>query len=795
MEAYCMKCKEKRTINNPQPTFTASGTPATMGVCPVCGTRLYRMGKTEAHAGLVPPEVKPRSRSNKAKKGNLKRKGCLVIVESPAKARTVGRYLGKGYTVCASIGHVRDLLRSKLSVDVENDFKPQYRVPNDKRKIVKAIKADAAKAKEIYLATDPDREGEAIAWHLMEAAEIEPGRARRVVFHEITRSAIEKAFENPRSIDMNLVDAQQGRRILDRLVGYNLSPLLWAKVRGHLSAGRVQSAALRIIVDREREISDFIAEEYWTIDAEFLQPENPPAFKARMIQIDGESSKPSSKAVIDELLKELGKEKFQISKVKRGSRQRKPGAPFTTSTLQQDASRRLGYTARRTMAIAQQLYEGINLGEGGPSGLITYIRTDSTQVSIQTQAAAREVIKTLFGEIYLPEKPPIYKTRARGAQEAHEAIRPTSVDRSPKDIQGFLSREQFKLYSLIWKRFVASQMKPAVYDTLTIEVEGKSTEHFTLFRVSASSIRFAGFLEVYGDKLSTNGRDSKNGRNVENGQKNGREKLEAHMAQLPDLAIGDLVILEELYPEQHFTQPPTRYTDATLIKTLEEYGIGRPSTYAPILTTIQQRGYVERQRKNLVPTEIGITVNDLIVGHFADVVDLQFTARMENEFDEIANGKRSWVEVIRAFYGPFEEELRRAVEQMPEMKAEPVKIDRNYPKCKNPLVIRHGRYGKFIGCSNFPECHYTEPLLEKIGVSCPKCGGEIIKRRTRKGRIFYGCESYPKCDFTSWKRPLVQNCPECGGIVVAENKSKVRCLNCGSNFDISEIEEKDAETA
>ena len=757
MEAYCVKCKQKREILNPEPTFTASGSPASRGTCPVCGSKLYRMGRTEAHAGLEPPPARPRSTNS--------RHGKLVIVESPAKARTVGRYLGKGYQLKASVGHVRDLLRSQLSVDVEHDFEPKYRVPNEKRIVVKELKRAAAKASEVYLATDPDREGEAIAWHLLEAAEINPDQAKRVVFHEITEEAIHQAFNEPRAIDQDLVDAQQARRILDRLVGYNLSPILWAKVRGRLSAGRVQSAALRIVVDREREIEEFQAREYWTLDADFLHPDKPPGFRARLVRVDAEEPGLASESMVEPLLADLRGAEFKVAEVQPGTRTRRPLPPFTTSTLQQSAARRLRFSARKTMVVAQQLYEGIDLNEHEPTGLITYMRTDSSQVASSAQAEARAVVTSSFGKEYLPEQPPIYRAKSRTAQEAHEAVRPTSSKRTPESIRSFLSSEQYKLYELIWNRFIASQMKPAVYETLTIEVKGVSADHAYQFRVNASSLRFAGFLRVHPD--------------WEGGELDGEISLE----KLPQLEKDDPLRLEGLFPEQHFTEPPPRFNDASLIKALEEYGIGRPSTYAPILSTLEQRGYVRREKRRMIPTEIGEIVNDLLVEHFPEIVDLGFTARMEEELDKVAAGERNWVELLRDFYGPFEEQLAMAQKHMPEIKAEPEPLGRACPDCGNQLLIRHGRFGKFIGCSNFPECRHTEPWLEKIGVRCPLDGGELVERRTRKGRIFYGCSNYPACEFTSWKRPDPTPCPNCGGLLVHETRKSVRCLQCERQFD------------
>ena len=772
LETYCLKCKSKRPMENLEATFTSAGSPATRGVCPVCGSKLYRMGRTPAHDGLEPSEVKPRTKSSK-----VRRKGKMVIVESPAKARTVSRYLGKGYTVKASIGHVRDLLRSQISVAVENNFEPKYRVPNEKREIVKELKKAVAQAEEVYLATDPDREGEAIAWHLLEAAEIDADQARRVVFHEITKEAIEEAFRNPRSIDTNLVDAQQARRILDRLVGYNISPILWTKVRSRLSAGRVQSVALRLVVDREREIENFDPKEYWSIDGDFLNSEKPPMFRAGLRKVDGEDLEVASQLTADGLLSDLRGAEYKVGKVKLDSRTRKPPSPFITSSMQQSASRRLRYSARKTMAIAQQLYEGIDLNSHEPSGLISYMRTDSTQVSKSAQAEARQVIRSKFGEEHLPEEPPTYKTRARRAQEAHEAIRPTSIARTPESIKGLLSKDQHKLYQLVWRRFLASQMKPAEYDTLSIEAVGRSEAHEYLFKVNASSLRFPGFLAVLADRKSE------------------EPEASASLERLPALSKDDPLELKELFPEQHFTQPPARYSDASLIRALEENGIGRPSTYAPILSTLQRRGYVERDKRRMIPTEIGMTVNDLLVDHFPNIVDLGFTARMEQELDEVAEGDRNWVDVVREFYEPFEVQLERARELMPEVKAEPELIDRKCPECDNQLLIRYGRYGKFIGCSNFPECRHTEPWLEKIGVLCPLDGGELAERRTRKGRTFYGCSNYPECEFTSWKRPEPTPCPNCGGLLVHQNRRHLQCLKCENVYEHDEIHLKEADLA
>jgi DNA topoisomerase-1 len=752
------------------------------------------MGETEAHAGLPRPEKVARAKSPAASRngrlspggGEGKRSGRLVIVESPAKAKTVGRFLGRGYTVRASLGHVRDLLKSTLSVDVENDFAPKYRVPNEKKQVVKDLKTDAARVQEIYLATDPDREGEAIAWHLLEAAEIDPARAHRVVFHEITQPAIEAAFAHPRGISMDLVNAQQARRILDRLVGYSLSPLLWAKVRGRLSAGRVQSVAVRLIVDREREIEAFVPKEYWSIEAELTKVGEQQAFRARLVKVGdadvgaGEECLLKTEEQVRGLVADLEKARYTVAKVKTGERRRNAAPPFTTSTLQQEASKRLGFTAKRTMSIAQELYEGVEIGHGQATGLITYMRTDSPSVSEVAQREAREFVTGRYGADYLPAEPPQYKTRSKGAQEAHEAIRPTLVAREPKSIAAHLSKEQLKLYTLIWQRFVASQMAAAIYDTISVDINARSAQVY-LFRVSGSTLRFAGWLAVYEADKDEDALQE--------------EEAYADLKTLPALAVDDVLSLIRLLPEQHFTQPPPRYTEASLVKALEEYGIGRPSTYAPTLSTIQQRGYVIREDKRLTPTETGLVVNDLLVSHFPEVVDVNFTANMEEELDDIADGQRAWTSVLREFWEPFARDLKAAEAEMPQVNAEPELVGRNCPQSGHPLIIRYSRYGKFIGCSGFPACRYVEPWLEKIGVKCPKCGGELAERKTRKGRVFYGCANYPTCDFTSWKRPLPQPCPHCGGLLVAANKNHAQCTVCERQVELGTLTPTEAASA
>ncbi|HLA43596.1 MAG TPA: type I DNA topoisomerase [Aggregatilineales bacterium] len=700
------------------------------------------------------------------------RSGKLVIVESPAKARTVGRFLGKGYTVKASIGHVRDLLRSRLSVDIENDFDPTYRVPNEKREVVKEIKTAAQKSKEVYLATDPDREGEAIAWHLIHAADIDPESVQRVVFHEITDTAIHEAFAHTRQLDMQLVNAQQARRILDRLVGYNLTELLWDRVRNRLSAGRVQSVAVRLVVDREKEIEAFVQQEYWTLDAELAKQQNlKERFRARLVRLNGEDVTLGSEAAVQPHLEILERSEYKVSEIKRGTRQRRPSAPFTTSTLQQEASRALNFSSGKTMSIAQQLYEGIDLASDS-SGLITYMRTDSTNVAVEAQKAARNYITAEYGAEYLPETTPQYKTRSKGAQEAHEAIRPTNVYRTPDSVKSHLSRDQYRLYTLIWKRFVASQMAGAVYDTIRVDIlAGDPKEGTTpyLFRASGSTIRFKGFLAVYEE---TRDEDSS-------------EESDIGLT-FPEMSVDEMLALIKLIPEQHFTQPPPRFTEATLVKELEEKGIGRPSTYAPTVAVIQNRDYVRREDKRLHPTETGVLVNDLLVEYFPEVLNYDFTATMEDRLDSIAEGELEWVPVLKDFYGEFTEHLKHAYAHMPSMMQEE-KIGRTCPECgEGELVMRYGKWGKFIGCERYPECSHTEPWLEYIGVKCPVCeDGEVIELRTRRGRVFYGCTNYNKdepeagCQFTSWKRPLKSRCPACNvGTLILRNKNEAECLNC-----------------
>ncbi len=785
MEAYCVKCKTKREIINPQAVFTSNGTPATRGTCAVCGAKVFRMGKTPAHEGLNPDEHTVISK----RRQDLSTKPKMVIVESPAKARTVGRFLGKDYLVRASVGHVRDLPSNRMGVDIEHDFQPRYIIPAKRKDVVRDLRADVRQSSEIYLATDPDREGEAISWHLVEALRSAIGRHRpvhRVEFHEITDEAIQHAFTHPREIDMQRVEAQQARRILDRIVGYTLSPLLRDKMgRRGLSAGRVQSVALRLVVEREREIEAFVPQEYWSLEAELAKQEDEArSFIARLHRIRGEELNLQSEAEVQTVLDELQRSVYQVLSVKEGTRRRSPAPPFTTSTMQQEASRRLRFTARQTMRYAQQLYEGIDLGDG-PVGLITYMRTDSLNVAEQAQTEARELIAERYGKRFMPDKPPIYKTKSKGAQEAHEAIRPTSVFRTPESLRPYLDRNQYRLYRLIWRRFVASQMTKAIYDTIAVEILAglpDSADRPYLFRASGSSLRFKGFMIVYEEA-----RDEED-----------QEELESTREEIPPLSVDELLDLVELLPSQHFTQPPPRYSEATLVRALEEYGIGRPSTYAPTVSTIQQRAYVQRRDGRLYPTEVGMVVNDLLTKYFPDYINVEFTAQMEEDLDLIATGKRKWVPVLHDFYGPFVQTLEQAQEQMPNVQMGNQPTGELCPRCSHPLIYKYGRFGKFIGCSHFPECRYSAPILIKTGAKCPECGGDIVEKRTRRGRTFYSCANYrnddeESCQFAMWKRPLPQPCPKCGGLLAEVRRGWAQCTVCEEEFELEQLPPVEAE--
>jgi DNA topoisomerase-1 len=685
----------------------------------------------------------------------------LVIVESPAKARTLEKLLGKDYSLKASMGHIRDLPRSQLGVDIEEGFTPKYVVPRGKTKVVNELKQAAKAASAVYLATDPDREGEAISWHLTQITKTNRKPYRRVVFHEITKAAIERAFAHPRTIDMQLVNAQQARRILDRLVGYKISPLLWRKVRRGLSAGRVQSVAVRIIVDREREIENFVPVEYWSIEAELAKTAETPTFRAMLVGLsDGTKLDIHNETEATEVAAELKQAAYKVIKVGTKKVSRQPAPPFITSTMQQEAWRKLHFPAKLTMQVAQELYEGLPIGDEGSVGLITYMRTDSTRVSRAAIAETREFITNKYGSQYLPSHARYFATTVKGAQEAHEAIRPTKVWREPSLLKPYLSNAQFNLYQLIWKRMVASQMAAAVFDNTTVDINAKRryAKADYLFRASSSVNVFPGFIILY-----TESKDE--------------AEEEKPAPTLPPLEKGDRLKLVNLFPEQHFTQPPPRFTEATLVKMLEQWGIGRPSTYAPIISTIQERGYVTRSEGRFQPTELGKVVNDLLNKYFADIVDIEFTAHMEDELDKIANENKDWVMVVQGFYLPFEKDLNNASELMERVKLEEA-TDETCPQCGKPLVIKYGRYGKFVACSGYPDCKYTKPFLVKIGVKCPQCGGDIIEKISKKKRTFYGCSNYPNCNFAINLKPIPKPCPKCGGLLTVYRRNWTKCTKC-----------------
>jgi DNA topoisomerase-1 len=706
----------------------------------------------------------------------------VVIVESPAKARTLGKILGRSYSVKASIGHVRDLPRSSLGVDTGRSFTPKYVVPKEKQKIVGEIKQAIGKASSIYLATDPDREGEAISWHLVQAAKLDKnGRPiHRVVFHEITKDAVQTAFQSPRSIDMNLVNAQQARRILDRLVGYKLSPLLWRKVQRGLSAGRVQSVAVRMIVDREQEIQNFTPKEYWLMDVELAPVEEKGAsFRARLFALaDGTKLNVGNKDQADRVIADLEKAEYTVKKVLTKPVARQPAPPFITSTLQQEAWRKLHFTAGRTMSIAQQLYEGLPLGKEGSVGLITYMRTDSTHVADSAVDEARDFIREKYGAKFLPPKPRSFARKAKWAQEAHEAIRPTKTYRQPDQLKAFLDPAQLKLYELIWKRMVASQMSAALYDITNVEIKASNTDGQPkgyLLKATSSVVRFPGFVAVYSESRDED------------------ERSESFVS-LPKLSTADRLLYLGTHPDQCFTQPPSRYTEATLIKALEQKGIGRPSTYAPILSTIQERDYVNKTDGRFRPTDLGLTVNKILTGHFPQIVDPGFTAQMEEQLDEIARGRHEWIAALQEFYPPFQNMLDRAWTNLERVSmAQP--SEEMCPKCGRPMVIRVGRFGKFLACSGYPDCKTTMPYLVRTGISCPQCGGELVQRISKKKKVFYGCSKYPKCQFTVNRKPLSQPCPDCGSLLIQYGRDSVKCVRCQRRVKVSEMDKQKEEAA
>ncbi|MHC0040748.1 type I DNA topoisomerase [Streptococcus periodonticum] len=674
--------------------------------------------------------------ATKTKKKTAMKKN-LVIVESPAKAKTIEKYLGRNYKVLASVGHIRDLKKSTMSIDFENNYEPEYINIRGKGPLINDLKKEAKKAKQVYLASDPDREGEAISWHLAHILNLDETDKNRVVFNEITKDAVKNAFKEPRQIDMDLVDAQQARRVLDRIVGYSISPILWKKVKKGLSAGRVQSVALKLIIDRENEINAFKPEEYWTIDGTFKKGAR--QFQASFYGMNGKKMKLATNDNVKNVLSHIEGDEFTVESVEKKERKRNAPLPYTTSSIQQDAANKINFRTRKTMMVAQQLYEGINIGSG-VQGLITYMRTDSTRISPVAQNEAATFITDRFGEKYSKHGSRV--RNASGAQDAHEAIRPSSVFNTPENIAKYLDKDQLKLYTLIWNRFVASQMTAAVFDTMSVKLEQNGVQ----FAANGSQVKFDGYLAIYNDS--------------------DKNKM------LPDMEKGDIVKRVNTNPEQHFTQPPARYSEATLIKTLEENGVGRPSTYAPTIETIQKRYYVKLVSKRFEPTELGEIVNSLIVEFFPDIVNVKFTADMEAKLDDVEVGKEQWQKVIDEFYKPFEKEVAKAETEMEkiQIKDEPAGFDCEV--CGSPMVIKLGRYGKFYACSNFPDCRHTQAIVKEIGVECPKCHkGQIIERKTKRNRLFYGCNRYPDCDFTSWDKPIGRSCPKCGQYLV---EKKVR---------------------
>ena len=685
----------------------------------------------------------------------------LVIVESPAKAKTIERYLGKKYKVRASLGHLRDLPRSQMGVDTENNFEPKYITIRGKGPILQELKKEAKKAKKIFLAADPDREGEAIAWHLANQLGVDIESDCRVVFNEITKEAIKESFKNPRPIDMDRVDAQQARRILDRLVGYNISPILWKKVKKGLSAGRVQSVALRMIIDRENEINAFVPEEYWSISGQFEKDDT--TFEAEFFGDSKKKVKLTDKQQVDAILSQLSGDTFDIANVVKKERKRNPALPFTTSSLQQEAARKLNFRAKKTMMLAQQLYEGINLGKEGQVGLITYMRTDSTRIADSAKEEARSFIETMYGKEFVATSKPVAKSSTAKTQDAHEAVRPTSVMRPPAAMKTVLSRDQLRLYKLIWERLVASQMAPAVLDTVAVDLVNGDVR----FRANGSQVKFQGFMKVY-----VEGDD---------------DKEEEKDRILPPLEEGEQVKFSEIDPKQHFTQPPPRFSEARLVKTLEEQGIGRPSTYAPTLDTIQKRGYVVLDAKRFLPTELGGIVHQAVDQYFPNIIDLEFTAQMEKELDNVEHGLIKWKKVIDNFYGDFEKHVQIADAEMEKIEIKDEPAGEDCEKCGSPMVYKLGRYGKFMACSDFPDCRNTKAIIKPIGVTCPTCKeGQVVERKSKTKRIFYGCDRYPECEYVSWDKPITRPCPKCESTLVEKKLKKgvqIQCTECDYKED------------
>ena len=653
----------------------------------------------------------------------------LIIVESPAKANTIKKFLGGNYKVMASMGHIRDLPKSKLGVDIEHDFEPEYINIRGKGDLIKSLKKEAKNASKVYLATDPDREGEAIAWHLSHILEIPQDAVCRVTFNEITKETVQKSIKEPRKIDMNLTDAQQARRVLDRIVGYKISPILWKKVKRGLSAGRVQSVAVKLIVDREEEIEKFIPQEYWNIYAILIEPNSNKKFEAKFYGKDGKKLEINNEDEVNNILKQIETGKYVVDDVKKGEKKRTPAPPFTTSTMQQEASRKIGFTLKKTMSVAQGLYEGVKVTERGTVGLITYMRTDSTRISEEARHAAKNYIEETYGKSYYENR--YYKTK-QNSQDAHEAIRPTYIDLTPEKIKNDLTPDQYKLYRLIYNRFIASQMSAAVYDTVSANINVNSYN----FKASGQTLKFKGFMTLYVETLDN-------------------EKEETDES-IPELVVGQEVIKEKLEPKQSFTEPPPRYTEASLVKALEEKGIGRPSTYSPTITTILERHYIQKEQKQLVPTELGKVVNTILTENFTDIINVEFTAKIEEDFDEIAEGKEPWKEVIREFYGPFEKEVEKVDKELEHVKIEDEVTDIPCDKCGRMMVIKYGRYGKFLACPGYPECKNAKPLVENIDVPCPVCGAKVQVRKTKRGKKYYICENNPKsCNYISWNKPKV----------------------------------------
>lgn len=682
----------------------------------------------------------------------------LVVVESPAKAKTIKKYLGKNYTVLASNGHIRDLPKSQLGIAVENNFEPKYITIRGKGDLLSKLKKEAKTAKKVFLATDPDREGEAISWHLASALEIDEKNIQRITFNEITKTAVQNAVKNPRAIDKDLVDAQQARRVLDRIVGYKISPLLWKKVKKGLSAGRVQSVATRLVVDREREIEAFIPQEYWRIDAKLSKNGDRKKFNAHFYgDVDGKIEL-TNELQVREILKKIDGADYIVNKVELKTKSRNPAPPFTTSTLQQEASRKLNFTSRRTMQAAQQLYEGVDVKGKGTVGLITYMRTDSLRISDEARDAAFSYIKSTYGNEYAPEKPRIYKTK-KSAQDAHEAIRPSDITITPNQVKDSVTPDLYKVYKLIWERFVASQMASAIFDTVSVDINVADY----VFKANGSTIKFPGFMKIYVESKETKDNDD---------------------GALPVLEKGEKLKLSKLEESQHFTEPPARYTEASLIKAMEEEGIGRPSTYAPTITTILSRNYISRKGKVLHPTELGTVITDLMIEYFKDIVDVEFTANMEEKLDDVEAGKNDWVKVVSDFYGPFDSTLKVAEDAIGKIKIEDEVSDVPCEKCGRMMVYKMGRYGKFLACPGFPECRNAKPIIKESGANCPKCGGKLLIKKSKKGKTYYGCEHNPGCEFMTWDMPLTQECPKCGGLLLENKfrgKKRIYCADekCG----------------